>query len=209
MSCAEILEAVARGRADDPSVANHLAVCPDCRARAESARALGRYLADPVMWEEPSPVLADRVLSAIDTESGRKDRPPRWWKLAGAVAVLCALVAGGWTWANRPDWAVELAPGPSAPQAGGVVKGWNQPHGTRMVLEVWGLDPADDGSYYEPWLTAPDGRHVSAGTFRDSGRFEVVAGVRRSDFPRIWVTLEPADDDPGPTSRTVLDLPDA
>ena len=80
MSCAEILEAVARGRADDPSVANHLAVCPDCRARAESARALGRYLADPVMWEEPSPVLADRVLSAIDTESGRKDRPPRWWK---------------------------------------------------------------------------------------------------------------------------------
>jgi len=78
-----------------------------------------------------------------------------------------------------------------------------------MVLEVWGLDPADDGSYYELWLTAPDGRHVSAGTFRDSGRFEVVAGVRRSDFPRIWVTLEPADDDPGPTSRTVLDLPDA
>ena len=209
MSCAEVLEAVARGRLDDQTVVNHLSVCPDCRARSDSAQLLGRHLSDPVMWEDPSPDLVERVVGAIGAETGQEDRRPSRWRILGAAAAIVAVVAAGAVWGTRPDWTIELAPGPAAPEAGGIVKGWNRAHGTRMVLEVWGLDPADEDSYYEVWLTAPDGRHVSAGTLRDSGRFEVVAGVRRADFPRIWVTLEPTDDDPGPTSQTVLDLPNA
>ncbi|HEX7099115.1 MAG TPA: anti-sigma factor [Acidimicrobiia bacterium] len=209
MSCAEVLEAIARGRLEDQTVVNHLSVCAECRARSESAQILGRHLADPVMWEEPSSDLADRVVAAIDAETGQEERRPSRWRILGAAAALCVVVVGGMVWGNQPDWTVELAPGPAAPEAGGVIRGWNHAHGTRMVLEVWGLDPADENSYYELWLTAPDGRHVSAGTFRDSGSFEVVAGVRRADYPRIWVTLEPADEDPGPTSQTVLDTPNA
>src|SRR5690606_28193477 len=104
-----------------------------------------------------------------------------------------------------PDWAMDLEAMPAAPGASARVRGWNMDHGTRMVFEVDGLDPTGPDAYYEIWLTAPDGRHVSAGTFRMSGRFEVMAGVRRSDFPRIWITRERADDDPGPFSETVFD----
>lgn len=98
---------------------------------------------------------------------------------------------------------------PAAPQASARVSGWNMDYGTKMMIEVAGLDPTGPDAYYEIWLTAPDGRHVSAGTFRMSGRFEVMAGVRRSEFPRIWITLEPADDDPAPNPQTVLDTPAA
>lgn len=210
MSCAEALEAIARGRGEDPTVTNHLTVCPECRARSGSAETLGRHLADPVMWEEPPEDLVERVVAAVVAETRDEEgRRPSGWRILGAAASFLVLVAVGVVWGNRPDWTIELAPGPAAPQAGAVVKGWNMDHGTRMVLEVWGLEPTDSESFYELWLTAPDGRHVSAGTFMDSGRFEVIAGVRRTDFPRIWVTLEPADDDPAPNPQTVLDLPEA
>lgn len=209
MNCAEVLEAIARGGASDAGVSGHLAVCSECRARAASAETLGRHLSDPLLWEEPSPDLLDQVL--VEIEGGATvDRPPNpVWRILGATAALAAFVLVGMTLGGRPDWTIDLAPGPGAPEANAVIHGWNEDYGTRMVVEVSGLEPTGTEAYYEMWLTAPDGRHVSAGTFRDSGRFEVMAGVRRSEFPRIWVTREPADSDPAPFPMTVLDMPEA
>jgi hypothetical protein len=76
-----------------------------------------------------------------------------------------------------------------------------------MVLLVEGLEPAPAGHYYEIWMTAPDGRHVSAGTFQGSGRVTASAGVRRSEFPRIWITLEEVGGDLGPSPETYFDMP--
>jgi hypothetical protein len=86
-----------------------------------------------------------------------------------------------------------------------VVQGWLTGQGTRMVLDVSGIEEASPGTYYEIWLTGPDGRHVSAGTFKGPGRVTAFAGVRRADFPRIWITLEPVDGELGPSSTTYFD----
>lgn len=209
MNCDAVLERVAQGGWEaDSAVSSHLAVCPQCRVRVIPAETLGTHLRDPLLWEEPPARLRDEVVNAVAGESATRESRPRWWFL-GAVAGLALTVLAAIGLSDRPDWTTELAPGPHAPGATASVEGWNTEHGTKMVVEVDGLEPTGSDAYYELWLTAPDGRHVSAGTFRMSGRFEMMAGVRRADFPRLWVTHEPADDDPGPFSRTVLDMPEA
>lgn len=205
MSCETVLEFIARGRGDDPMVVSHLAVCPNCRLEAERTAALGRHLSDPLLWETPPPELEHRVVAAVAAERRSPPSKRRWWTM-GAAALLLVVVAAA-AWLGRPDWTVELVGVQSAPTAQATVRGWNQDEGTRMVFEIEGLAAAGSEAYYEVWLTAPDGRHVSAGTFQTAGRVEVTAGVRRSDFPRIWITREPADADPAPFPDTVLDTP--
>lgn len=209
MNCETVLESITQGRpVDDPAVAAHLAVCPECRLRVGPAEALGRHLRDPLIWEDPPDRLAEQVVMAVEGESAIQPGRPRWW-IMGAVAALVVIVLLGVRFADRPDWTLELMPSPDVPRATATVDGWNMEHGTRMVVQVEGLEPTGSNAFYELWLTAPDGRHVSAGTFRDSGRFEMIAGVRRSEFPRLWITWEPADDDPAPYSVTLLDTPEA
>lgn len=200
-----VLELIARGLEDDQTVVSHLAVCPTCRLKAERTAALGRHLSDPLMWETPPPELEQRVVTAVSGQGHPPGSPRRWWML-GAAALLFAVVAVA-AFLGRPDWTIELVGVESAPTAQATVRGWNQEEGTRMVFEIEGLAAAGSEAYYEVWLTAPDGRHISAGTFQKAGRVEVTAGVRRADFPRIWITREPADADPAPFPDTVLDTP--
>lgn len=208
MSCAEILEAVARGEEDQAAVAAHLSVCPDCRSRVGAARDLGASLRDPLMWEEPPDHLVEEIVAAVAQESGPPSRRRRWW--VGGVAAALALVSViSVVVLSRPDWTMQLVPTAQAPGAAAVVSGWNEGVGTRLVIELSGLNQSDTDAYYELWLTAPDGSHVSAGTFRGSGRVELTAAVTRADYPRLWVTREPADDDPAPFGDTVLDTPGA
>jgi anti-sigma-K factor RskA len=130
---------------------------------------------------------------------------------AAAVVAMVAMIAtvlGVWP-GQGPDWQVRLVSTGNAPDAQAFVEGWQDAGGTtRMRFDIEGLSPAGDDAYYEIWLTASDGRHVSGGTFADSGVIETTIGVARRDFPRVWITLEPADDDPGPSSVVVFDDPD-
>ncbi len=209
MNCDSVLERIAAGDGGSgrnrQEIEAHLGVCADCRARESAAKALGRQLRDPLVWEEPPADLAQRVVDGVAGESvPQPSRLPRWLA-AGAVAMAALVFGFGWL-TGRPDWSVELVPGSDAPPtAHAAVSGWNRGEGTRMSFAVTGLDEAPEGHYYEVWLTAADGRHVSAGTFNGPGTFEVMAGVRRGAFPRIWVTLEPADDDLTPFPLTMLD----
>lgn len=208
MNCDTVLERVASGEwstsEPDPALEAHLRVCPDCRSRVTGAEALGQRLRDPMLWEEPPADLGQAVIDAIADDFVYKRSLKPWWIVAGVAAVAALVLGFGW-WASRPDWSMDLVAGEDAPGATAVVSGWRMGEGTRLRFETTGLEEAPPNSYYEVWLTAPDGRHVSAGTFSHPGRFELTAGVRRHDFPRIWVTLEPADDDPGPFPATVLD----
>ena len=186
----------------------HLASCASCRAATPGLDHLRARLREQVLWEEPGPDLVDRVVAAVAVEArpqrlaARRPRRLAWAAVAVAIAVVAV---GGWMRAGAPDWEVDLAATDRAPFAVAHVLGWNTEYGTKMRLEVEGLDPLGDDAYYEVWLTAPDGRHVSAGTFRGSGEIVLWAGVRRAEFPRIWVTWEPTDDDPAPSGWTVLD----
>lgn len=186
----------------------HLASCAACRSAAPGLDELRLRLREQVLWEEPGPGLGELVVATLVAEAGPRrralQRPRRIGWVAAAVVVV-TLGVGGWFRATAPDWKVDLVATDNAPLAVGHVVGWNTEYGTKMELEVEGLEEVGTDTYYEVWLTSPDGRHVSAGTFRGSGDIILWAGVTRAEFPRIWVTLEPADHDPAPSGETVLD----
>lgn len=176
----------------------------EARARLERLLAEdGVALSDPELWENPTEFESslERIVPPAGTGGGR-----RWWLAGGIAAALgvVVLVAVAVLTADRgPDWEVTLSPTELAPQASARVLGWNTDGGTRLYVELDGLDPAPEGFVYEMWFTKDD-RHISAGTFTGGDGVELSVGVRRGDFPRLWITLEPLDADPGPF-ETVLD----
>lgn len=184
---------------------SHLAGCNWCRSGIEELDAIRLQLGATAMWEAPSDDLEEAIVASL-----RRTRRPiaptnRAW-IAAAVATLVVVFAGAFVLiqSRQPDWDIALPASPGIPATASVA-GWNTPAGTRMVFLIDGLKPAGENEYYEIWLTAADGRHVSAGTFTGPGRIESFAGVSRRDFPRIWITLEPNDGDEGIGGPTVLD----
>ncbi len=209
MNCDEFRAAILE-LGDSDQVKNHERTCASCRAMAPDLRAAAESLGDPAVWEEPSPELAPQVEDLISNASrGRAPelpRPHRIWRALAVAATVVVVAATGLllTRQSPPDWEVALPATELAVGATANVQGWNEDAGTRMVVAVTGLDPAPAGFIYEFWLS--DGPiHVSAGTFSGSGNVELWSGVTRSDFPRLWVTLEPLDEDESPSGNTVLD----
>jgi hypothetical protein len=171
-------------------------------------RSLRTTIADPDIWEEPSSTLRSGVVAAIANEATLRSRPPRaarWMPAAAAVTAVMVGLGAFLALRSPPDWALTIDGTGPAPMASGTVEGWNTGSGTRMVLDIDGLDPAPPGYVYELWLSAGP-RHISAGTFVEAGAdLELWAGVSRRDYPRVWITLEPLDDDESLSGETVLD----
>ncbi len=220
MTCEDFRAAFLAGQADDDHP--HLSGCAACRATLADLVSMRTLVGDTAVWEEPSPGLGDTIATLIAGAAevaGTVDQPgggtsastggprtQRWiWSVA---ALLIGLVAvAGVVMAVRspdPDWEIVMPGTTDAPGATAVVAGWNTSNGTRMILTIDGLAPAPEGSFYEMWLSRDD-IHVSAGTFTDGGTVELLSGVPRSDYPRLWVTLEPVDADESPSRTTVLD----
>jgi anti-sigma-K factor RskA len=145
--------------------------------------------------------LEERVFAAI-APPRRRRRP--WWlgvvvvpvAAAAAAAVLVLPAGGGERYELRGGGAQVSA----TVQTTGV--------GREVTISIERLrDPRPDG-LYELWFVAPDGRRVSAGTFHpdDAGRGTVrlVGAADPRRFPRITVTLEPADGNPRRQGPTVL-----
>lgn len=213
MNCDEFRAAVLTGEMSE-ATRHHGETCAACRSRIDRLSLAHERLADPAVWEEPSPELAFQVEELI-TSAGRGGADHgiakrRWTRLAVAV-VVAILVAGAITvTANRsddPDWEVALPATELASGATATVRGWNETAGTRMVVSITGLSPAPPGYVYEFWLSEGP-VHISAGTFHSQGDIQLWSGVKRADFPRLWVTLEPIDDDESPSGQTVLDTGD-
>ncbi len=207
MNCDDVRTQLIGGSLDD-AAREHLAECAACRSREEELSTFGTLLNDPATWEQPSPELGDQVVALItgnrrNQETANSAR--RWIRPVSAAAVL--LVAVGFYAVLRgpaPDWEVPMPATDQAPGATSTVAGWNEDTGTRMVVTIEGLEPAPEGFFYEFWLSEGP-IHISAGTFTGSGEIELWTGVRRGDYPRLWVTLEPIDEDESPSPVTVLD----
>ncbi|MGA9597752.1 MAG: anti-sigma factor [Acidimicrobiia bacterium] len=211
MNCDEFRAAVLAGD-EDGATGAHVDSCAACRSQATRLREMRDALGTSMLWEEPSPELGDQI-EALIASSGESPKPRvtpmrRWWVgvvSVAAVIVIVSLVGSALAMRHRaPDWEVALPATDLAPNAVATVSGWNEDAGTRMMLAVSGLDPAPRGYIYEFWLSQGS-THVSAGTFHSGGHVELWAGVRRGDFPRMWVTLEPLDEDAGPSTVTMLD----
>lgn len=210
MNCEEYRAALLAG--DEASAtARHEESCSSCRAQSSSLQAAQGALTDPTVWEEPSPGLGlqiENLISAaalVPAEEAKGDRT-RWILSIAAAVVTVAIATGLIAMAqNRaPDWEVALPATDLAPTAIASVRGWNEPSGTRMIVDIEGLTPAPDGFMYEFWLSEGP-IHVSAGTFHSGGEIELWSGVPRGQFPRLWITLEPVDEDESPSGQTVLD----
>lgn len=88
--------------------------------------------------------------------------------------------------------------------------------GRQVRLEVYNLPPNPPGTYYECWFVGPGDTEdrpdrVSAGTFtvRADGSATVVmtSSADPARFPKMGVTLEPDDGNPGRTGPKYLVSP--
>ena len=212
MRCEEARAAMLSGSDLEP-VRHHLATCRICRSEQPLWARLSSTLASHSLWEEPSPELADRILHTVrgheerSHSEGKSNPDHQRMALFAGVAVTLLIALAGTFFATRSleaDWRMTLV-SEELPEATAVIRGWSTAMGTRMVLDIAGIEDAPSGSYYEIWMTADDGRHISAGTFNGSGRVTAFAGARRADYPRIWITLESADHELGPSRETYFD----
>ena len=175
-------------------------------AAAELDAALSRVsLSDPALWLQPSDDLESRIMANLEDGSeqsvadleARRRRRMAWWLPATAAAAVVVLLAVVTLRPASPDWIVALGATENAAGVEATASGWNEASGTRVELDISGLEAAPEGFFYELWFSEGP-VHISAGTFREPGEVTLWAAVSRAEFPRIWVTLEPIDNDPSP-----------
>ncbi len=128
------------------------------------------------------------------------DRRRRWLGpfVAGVAACFLVFAGAGAIVALDPfgEETVEFALEGTdlAPTATAAAEVSETPLGTRIVLDVSGLPPAEPGTYYEAWMRTGPEEGVSAGTFHlrgGDGDIELWSGVTLDDYPLITVTIQP------------------
>lgn len=205
----------------------------DVEIGPDALAALGSILGDAAMWEENDPADEAAIMAAIseladvdDVPAGEPDPAPaprdqaanvvsistarRWVApFAAGLAAALALVVG-FSALNTDDGrdGIELALDGTdlAPEASGVVEIVDTPNGTVLLLDVSGLPPAPEGSYYEAWVRQDANVGVSAGTFHlrgGGGEIELWAGVTTEDYPLFTITIQD-EADPVSSGQVVL-----
>jgi hypothetical protein len=182
-------------------------------------------LAGESTWAEPPPQVADGILASLaadavvqpTTAEGRASRWPLALAGVGGLVAVVALVLGTISVTRGDDNVVAMAGTELEAEAAGEVAFGPTDAGWWIRLDVSGLPPAPDGSYYEGWVWSDDGEGVSIGTFHlrgDEMPIVLWSGVPLEDYPSIWVTLESEDEGPEASDQIVMkgripDVPEA
>jgi hypothetical protein len=182
---------------------------PEGDARDDRLDLVREILARPAAWAEPPAELQiDGATARVD--AGAPDVRMRRGVLTGIAAALLLTIAlavmGGSGQVQGEGTVVAMAGTDLAPGANGTATLRETPSGWYIRLEVSGLPPAPEDSYYEGWVW-DSGEGVSIGTFHLRGGTEPVAlwsGVDVAEYPEIWVTLEDEDGDPAASDRLML-----
>jgi anti-sigma factor RsiW len=121
---------------------SHLLGCSDCRAEQVALVRIRETLREPSLWEEPPPDLAERIASlgrAAVTETRRQISSRIFLPVTAGLGAL--LVAGFLLVSTPADWEFDLKGVGDGATASAVVAGWNEAEGTRLRIEVDGIEP--------------------------------------------------------------------
>jgi hypothetical protein len=146
----------------------------------------------------------------IDAQRGASRRiPTRRFALIATPAAAAALAVGlglGMFRAGTPGERLQaaLAPNGLAPGARGEATLTKTSSGWRIELDATGLPPLAGGSFYEAWPRNPAGVLVPVGTFNDTRKVTLWAGVSPKEFTTLTVTRERADGDQHSSGDKVL-----
>jgi anti-sigma-K factor RskA len=194
---------------EERELERHLEGCSGCRgelARARQTHGLLRELAAG----GPPPALKDRVLARARGEIPARSRVGwRLWVPAAALLTIAVLGAGLlWAFTQESSEGIPLTATVAASHGGGEVSGEVDRGNLQIELVVWDLPELRKDEYYELWYAKEDGGRISCGTFRaqPGGQTTVnlTAPVGATSYPKIEVTREPDDGDPGSSGEKVL-----
>jgi hypothetical protein len=186
---------------------------PESPGIPDRVRLLRTVLRDADTWSKPPAGLYEEIVGGLDnppaSRAGRSRRrlEPSVGIAAVLLLALVALLLGSSD--SVPDetgLVVAVAGTGLAPDAAGTLLLRETPSGWYLRLDVNGIPPAPNGSYYEGWLTRGE-VGVSVGTFHMRNGAEPVAlwsGVAPADYPVFSVTLQ--DEGGGPAASEVVML---
>lgn len=166
---------------------------------------IGSLQASSAIEDDTPPVEVGRDDNVVSISSARRWVGPFVAGVAAAIVLFAgfAFVVGG---DDRDGVELALDSTELAPEAQGVVEIVGTPNGTVLLLDVSGLPPAPEGSYYEAWLRQDAEVGVSAGTFHlrgGGGEIELWAGVTTEDYPLFTITIQD-EAEPVSSGRVVL-----
>lgn len=163
-------------------------------------------------WAEPPAGLLEDILretgrnvTPLPTRSPRRSHPGmRVAAILALVLVGLILILGNGQ-VEEEGTMVAMEGTVLAPAARGQAMVRETPSGWYIRLEVRGLPPAPEGSYYEGWLWR-EGEGVSIGTFhmRSTEPVALWAGVSPSDYPVVHITLQDEGEGPAPSDRLMM-----
>lgn len=207
-------------------VAEHLAVCPLCRAELASYQAVADRLVLAACDADPPAALKGQLLGLIQAPPELR---PSWWQRladlfraapvawgAAALALIALLVVSNLVWwqqASRREplvtsggmQVVTMVATDAAPGAvGTLVISEDGEYGTLVVDRLPALDA---GHQYQLWLIRDEER-TSGGVFSVNdegyGALPISSPAPLSSYPAFGITIEPAGGSSGPTGDKVL-----
>jgi anti-sigma-K factor RskA len=194
-------------------------LAPERRAELEAQIAESPELAELLAEQERAVGFARSAASEVEAPAGlrarvdarrRARRVPGWRRpvlIAAAAAVVVAVAVGLGVFGSSTSgerFHASLAATGLAPGASGNATLTKTSSGWRIELDATGLPRLDNGRFYEAWLKNPAGVLVPVGTFNESRKVTLWAGVSPKTFTSLSVTREEADGDQASSGRKVL-----
>jgi anti-sigma-K factor RskA len=196
-------------------------LAPERRAELEAEIAESPELAELLAEQERAVGFARSAASEVEAPAGlrarvdarrRARRVPGWRRpvligAAAAAAVVVAVAVGLGVFGSSTSgerFHASLAATGLAPGASGNATLTKTSSGWRIELDATGLPRLDNGRFYEAWLKNPAGVLVPVGTFNESRKVTLWAGVSPKTFTSLSVTREEADGDQASSGRKVL-----
>jgi hypothetical protein len=144
--------------------------------------------------------------------SARRRAERRWsgrrtgW-IAGAVATAAAaVVAVVLLWPSSNLRSYPISGTAAQPGASAVVTLDPKPAGVDISIEITGLPPSTEDTYYAAWLRGPQGT-VPVGSFhwkKAANPISLWSGVEADRYPTFFITRQREGDPPTPSADVVL-----